>query len=35
MNQSKFPNRDEERVKGIISHCDEQAEDEMTFAGQA
>jgi hypothetical protein len=41
MNQSKFPHQwDEERVKGVISHYDEQAEDEAvtedetTFADQ-
>ncbi len=41
MNQSKFPPQwDDERVKGVISHYDEQAEDEAvvedetTFADQ-
>jgi hypothetical protein len=41
MNQSKFPPQwDDERVKGVISHYDEQAEDETvvedetTFADQ-
>jgi hypothetical protein len=41
MNQSKFPHQwDEERVKGVISHYDEQsedeavAEDETTFEDQ-
>jgi hypothetical protein len=29
MNQSKFPHQwDEERIKGVISHYDEQSEDE-------
>jgi hypothetical protein len=41
MNQSKFPPQwDDERVKGVISHYDEQVEDEAvvedetTFADQ-